>query len=96
MPNPTNDLNAAIARERQEFASIRAALEDQNRMLEKLKKDFAALGIAEEALPSLDDLSSEQRAQYLAFERELREIDGLLAPRRPMAKNPLKTRRALV
>ena len=96
MPSRKNDLDAAITRERQEFETIRAALEEQDRTLEKLKQDFAALGVTEEALPSLDALSPEQRSQYLAFERELREIDGLLAPRRPKTKAPLKTRRDMV
>jgi septal ring factor EnvC (AmiA/AmiB activator) len=96
MPSQKIDLNAAIAKEKQELESIRATLEEQDRTLDKLKKDFAALGVAGEALPSLDALSPEQRAQYLAFERELREIDGLLAPRRPKTKAALKTSRALV
>ena len=96
MPSPKTDLDAAVTRERQELETLRAALEEQDRTLEKLKQDFAALGVTEEALPSLDALSPEQRAQYIAFERELREIDGLLAPRRRKPKAPLQTRRDMV
>lgn len=96
MSTPEDELNAVITRRKRETEKLRAALEEQDRALEKLRADFAALGIADEALPSLDDLSPEQREQYLAFERELREIDDLLAPRRPKPKTPPQSRRALV
>jgi hypothetical protein len=96
MSTSKDELSAVIARRKREMESLRAALKEQDCALEKLREDFAALGIADEALPSLDDLSPEQREQYLAFERELREIDGLLAQRRPKPKTPTQSRRVLV
>lgn len=85
-----------LAEQKKDLARIKAVLDEQTEMLNALKADFDKLGIDPKELPPIDQLPMEYQEQYLAFTRELKEIDDILAPPRPKAKAPKVSRRMTI
>ncbi|MFI3271116.1 MAG: hypothetical protein R3Y11_03290 [Pseudomonadota bacterium] len=60
-----------------QLTALRKTLDEQKVQMKSIKDQLEALGIKQEQI-SLDVLSQEDRDEYLAFERELKDITNLV------------------
>ena len=82
------DFQKVIDKHKADLASLKETLDGQNAMLEKLKKEFKALGLDEQQFLPLSDLPPEMQNRYLEFERELKSVSEILAPAQVKPKAP--------
>lgn len=95
-PIDPKDFDKIIEKHTQSLAEIKAALDGQAGALAELVDEFAKLGVDADKLPPLESLPKEYQEQYLAFSRDLQEIDDILKPRRVKAKPAVRRRRNMV
>jgi chromosome segregation ATPase len=72
----TDNFQKTIERHKAELARLRIVLAEQKNSLEQIKADYEKLGIDRSKLPPLESLPVEYQERYLAFERDLRDLDS--------------------
>ena len=82
------EFQKTIDKHKANLAAIKATLDEQNAMLEKLKKEFKALGLDEKQLLPLSELPPDMQSRYLEFERELKSVNETLSPPQVRPKGP--------
>ena len=90
------DFEKVIARHKQNLVEIKARLDEQSAMLEALTKEYEKLGIDRSKLPPLEALPQEYQDQYLAFTRDLKEIDEILKPKQVKPKPAVRRQRTMI
>ncbi len=60
-----------------QLEALRKTLDEQKAQMKSIKDELEALGIKQQHV-SLDVLSQDERDEYLAFERELKDITNLV------------------
>jgi NAD(P)H-nitrite reductase large subunit len=92
----STDFTKAIEKHERDLAAIKAKLDEQAAILEQLTEEYEKLGIDTSSLPSIESLPQEYQEQYMAFARDLAEVDNILRPQRPKSKPALKRRRNMI
>ena len=82
------DFQKTIDKHKANLAAIKATLDEQSAMLEKLKKEFKALGLDTKQLLPLSELPPDMQNRYLEFERELKSVNEILSPPQVKPKSP--------
>ena len=82
------DFQKVINKHKADFAALKATLDEQNAMLEALKKEFKALGLDEQQFLPLSELPPDMQSRYLEFERELKSVSETLSPAQVKPKGP--------
>jgi hypothetical protein len=94
--NENTDFTKLIEKHERDLAAIKVKLDEQSAILQQLTEDYESLGIDASALPSIDSLPQEYQEQYMAFSRDLAEVDSILRPQRPKSTPALKRRRNMI
>ena len=90
------DFEQVISKHKQNLAEIKAMLDEQTATLDNLTAEFDKLGIDKSKLPPLEALPKEYQDQYLAFTRDLKEIDDILKPKQTKAKPAVRRQRNII
>ena len=95
-PTDPQDFEKVIAKHKKNLADIKAVLEDQSTMLDALVTEFGKFEMDKNALPPLEALPQEYQDQYLAFTRELKDMEEILNPKQAKAKPALRRTRSMI
>jgi chromosome segregation ATPase len=88
----SNNFEKIIERHKAELSRLKTILAEQKNSLEQLKADYEKLGIDRSKLPPLESLPREYQERYLAFERDLRDLDSEINAAPKKIKTPGRRR----